>query len=150
VQLSVVPRGQGAAASFYRPRGGDLQSCRTALRATYGGMAHSVAELMAVLVNLAPGGRRGESYTRPGATSRVAAWELLVWSPSERQLEGSADGRPEDAQQWAWRCLVVPGFHSAGDDAAVPGMVAQWRGWPYRAGGDGGDALHWSGVTAPS
>jgi hypothetical protein len=32
----------------------------------------------------------------------------------------------------------------------VPGMVAQWRGWPHRAGGDGGDALYWSDVTALS
>jgi hypothetical protein len=32
----------------------------------------------------------------------------------------------------------------------VPGMATQWRGWPHRAGGDGGDALHWSDVTAPS
>jgi hypothetical protein len=49
-----------------------------------------------------------------------------------------------------WWCLVVLGSHSAGDGAAVPGMVAQQRGWPHRAGGDGGDVLHWSGVTASS
>jgi hypothetical protein len=49
-----------------------------------------------------------------------------------------------------WWCLVVPGFHNVRDGAAVPGMVAQRRGWPYRAGGDGRDALHWSGVTVPS
>jgi hypothetical protein len=30
------------------------------------------------------------------------------------------------------------------------GMVAQRRGWPHRAGGDGGDAPHWSDVTASS
>jgi hypothetical protein len=29
-------------------------------------------------------------------------------------------------------------------------MVAQRRGWPHRAGGDGGDALHWSDVMASS
>jgi hypothetical protein len=55
------PHGQGTASSFYRPRGGGLQSCRTALSATYGGMAHKVVELRVVLVNLAPGGCRGES-----------------------------------------------------------------------------------------
>jgi hypothetical protein len=33
--------------------------------ATYGGMAHSVLELMVVLENLAPSGRRGESCVRP-------------------------------------------------------------------------------------
>jgi hypothetical protein len=43
-----------------------------------------------------------------------------------------------------------PGPHSVGDDAAVPRMVAQWWGWPHRAGSDGGDALRRSDVTAPS
>jgi hypothetical protein len=32
----------------------------------------------------------------------------------------------------------------------VLGMVAQRRGWPHRARGDGGDALRWSDVTASS
>jgi hypothetical protein len=98
VSRSVVPRGQGTASSFYRPRGGGLQSCRTALNATYGGKAHSVAELMVVLANLAPDRRCGESCTHRGVASRVAAWELPAWSPSVCWLEGSADGRPEDAQ----------------------------------------------------
>jgi hypothetical protein len=40
-------------------------------KATYGGMAHSAVELMAVLMILAPVGRRGESCTYPGAASRV-------------------------------------------------------------------------------
>jgi hypothetical protein len=52
--------------------------------ASYGGMAHSVVELMSVLTNLAPVGRRGEPCTRPGAASMVAVWEFLVWSPSVR------------------------------------------------------------------
>jgi hypothetical protein len=64
------------------------------LSATYGGMAHSVVELTVALVNLASGGRHGESCARPGAASRVAAWELLVWLPSVRWFEGSADRRP--------------------------------------------------------
>jgi hypothetical protein len=78
------PHVQGTVSSFYRPRGGSLQSCRTSLSATYGSMAHSIAEMMVVLANLAPGGRRGESYTRLGAASRVAAWELLFSSSSVR------------------------------------------------------------------
>jgi hypothetical protein len=32
----------------------------------------------------------------------------------------------------------------------VPEMVVHRRGWLHRAEGDGGDALHWSDVTAPS
>jgi hypothetical protein len=38
-----VRRGKGTASSFYRPRGGSLQSCRT-VSTTYGGMVHSVVE----------------------------------------------------------------------------------------------------------
>jgi hypothetical protein len=51
-------------------------------KATYGGMAHNVVELMVILTNLAPVGHRGESCTFPGAASRVAVWEFPVWSPS--------------------------------------------------------------------
>jgi hypothetical protein len=32
----------------------------------------------------------------------------------------------------------------------MPGMASWWRGWPNRADGDGGDAPHWSDVTALS
>jgi hypothetical protein len=39
-------------------------------KAAYGGMAHSAAELMVILTNLAPVGRRGEPCTRTGAASR--------------------------------------------------------------------------------
>jgi hypothetical protein len=76
--LSVAPRGQGTASSFYRPRGGGLQSCRVGLSATCGSMAHSVVELTVVSANLTSGGRRGGSCARPGATSRVLAIELLL------------------------------------------------------------------------
>jgi hypothetical protein len=113
-------------------------------------MVHSVVELMVVLENLASGRRRGKSCACPGVASRVATWELLVWSPSVRRLEGWADGGPEAAKRRAWRCPIVPGSHNAGDDAAMPGMVAQWRGWPHRAASDGGDVLCWSDITAPS
>jgi hypothetical protein len=95
------------------------------LSATYGGMVHNVVELTVVLTNLAFGGRRGESCARPGAASRVAARDLLVWSPSVCQFEGWANERPEAAQRLAWRCPVDLGSHSTRDDAAVPGMAAQ-------------------------
>jgi hypothetical protein len=84
---------------------------------------------------------------------RLGGWlvqELLVWSSSVRQLEGLADGGPEDAQRQAWWCPVVPGSHGAGDGVAVPAMVAQRRGWPHRAGSDGEDAACWPNVTVPS
>jgi hypothetical protein len=70
--------------------------------ATYGGKAHSVVESMVVLENLASVGRHGESCAYLGAASRVATWELLVWSPFVRRLEGWADGEPEAAQWRAW------------------------------------------------
>jgi hypothetical protein len=38
---------------------------------TYGGIAHSVVELMVVLENLTSGGRRGEPCACPEAASRV-------------------------------------------------------------------------------
>jgi hypothetical protein len=119
------PCGQGTASSFCRPRGGSLQSCRMVLKATYGGMAHSVVELMVVLENLASGRHRSESCACPEAASSVAVWELLVQSPSVRRLEGWVDGRLEAAQRRAWWCPIVPGFHSTGDDAVVLGMAAQ-------------------------
>jgi hypothetical protein len=92
--------------------------------ATYGGMALSVVELMVVLEDLASGGRRGKSGACPGAASRVVVRELLVWSPSVRRLEGWADRRPDAAQRRAWRCPVVPGFHSVG-------MTLQCLGWRH-------------------
>jgi hypothetical protein len=88
------PCGQGTASSFYSPRRGGLQSCRTALSTTYGGMAHSAVELMVILKNLAPVGRRGESCVRTGVDLRVVVWGLLVRPPSVRLLEGSADEGP--------------------------------------------------------
>jgi hypothetical protein len=70
-----------------------------------------------------------EPCARPGAASRVAAWELLLWSLCVHQLEGWVDGRLEVAQQRTWRRLVVLGSHGAGDGAAV-------LGW-WRSGEDG-------------
>jgi hypothetical protein len=55
---------------------------------------YSATEWIAVLANLAPVWRRGDSCSRLGAASRVAVWELPVRSPSVCCLEGSADGRP--------------------------------------------------------
>jgi hypothetical protein len=43
-------------------------------RATYGGMAYNAVELMVVLTNIAPSGRRDESCACPGAALRVAMW----------------------------------------------------------------------------
>jgi hypothetical protein len=53
-------------------------------KATYGGMVYITVELMVILTNLAPVACRGESCTCPEAASRVAVWELPVWSPFVR------------------------------------------------------------------
>jgi hypothetical protein len=45
---------------------------------------YNVVELMAILTNLVPAGRRGESCSRPRAALRVAVWGLPVRSPSVR------------------------------------------------------------------
>jgi hypothetical protein len=47
-------------------------------------MVYSAVELVVVLTNLAPVVRSGEPCTCLGAASRVAMWELPVWSPSVR------------------------------------------------------------------
>jgi hypothetical protein len=57
--------------------------CRTVLT-TCGGMAYSVAELMAVLANLDSVGRHGVPCSRPGEASRVVMWGFPVWSPPAR------------------------------------------------------------------
>jgi hypothetical protein len=100
-----------------------------ALSATYGSMVHSVVELTVALTNLASSGCRGESCACPGAASRVAVRELLVWSPSVRRLERSDDGRPVAAQRRAWRCPVVLGSHSAGDDVVRTMCGSRTGGW---------------------
>jgi hypothetical protein len=46
-----------------------------------------------------------------------------VWLSSVHWLEGAANGRPQGAQQPAWRRLVASCPHSEGDGDAVPGMV---------------------------
>jgi hypothetical protein len=72
--LSVVPCGRGTASSFYRPRGGSLQSRCTVL-ATCGGMVYSATEWIAVLANLTSGGA-----------------SLRVLYPSRSGFEGSSMG----------------------------------------------------------
>jgi hypothetical protein len=84
-----TPCGQRTASSFYRPRGGGLQSCRVALSVVCGSMAYNVVELTTVLANLASGRRRGGSCARLGAASRVVV------------SESSLDRRPY-ANSGAW------------------------------------------------
>jgi hypothetical protein len=138
--------GQGTASSFYRPRGGGLQSCRRALSATYGGMAHSVVELMVVLANLASGRRRGESCARPAAASRVVVWELLVWLPFVRRFEGSTDGRPRphSSQRDDVPSIWVP---------TMSRMTLQRSGWRHsdgdgRTGPEVAEGTRFAGLTS--
>jgi hypothetical protein len=74
----------------------------------------------------------------------------LVWSLSVHWFEGAADGRPQGAQQSAWRHLVASSPHSVGDGDAVPRMVLGRRGWPHRTDGDGGDRSRRPNITVLS
>jgi hypothetical protein len=122
--LSIAPHGQGTASSFYRPRGGGLQSCRVALSATCGNMVYSVGELTVVLTNLASGGRHGGSCARPGAASRVIALGLLFgrcpYADSRARL--TEDRRPHNSGRGDVLSTWVP---------TVLGMTLQRRGWPH-------------------
>jgi hypothetical protein len=132
VPIFVLSCGQGTASSFYRPRGGSLQSCCTVLSATYGGMAHSVTELMVVLTNLAPVGRRSESYTCPGAASRVAVWDLPV---GRRRYANSRARLTEGRRMHS----SGRGSVSSSRASTAPGMVLECLGWRCSAR-DGGTA----------
>jgi hypothetical protein len=127
--LFVTPRGQGTVSSFYRPRRGGLQSCRTALSATCDSVAHSVVELTVVLVNLASGGCRGGSCARPGAASRVVELELLLgrrpYADSRARL--TKDRRPHSGERDDVPSTWVP---------IVLRMTLQCLGWRH-SGGDG-------------
>jgi hypothetical protein len=98
----VVPRGQGTTSSFYRARGGGLQSHRVALSPACGSMTYNVVELTSVLANLTSGRRRDRSCDRPGAASRVVASGLLfdrrpyansrAWLTEDRKLHSGGRG----------------------------------------------------------
>jgi hypothetical protein len=85
--------------------------------------------------------RHDVSCIRPGAASRVAVWEPLLWSSCVRQLKGRADRRPAVTQQWVWRHLLVPDSHSVEDGAVVPVLtvyfgtpsmfITLWFGFDY-------------------
>jgi hypothetical protein len=130
------PCGQGTASSFYRARGGGLQSCRVALSVVCSGMAYIVVESTIVLANLASGGRHGGSCACPGAASRVVALELLF-------------GRRPYANSRAW-LTEARGLYSGGRGdvssiwvPTVLGMPRQCPGWQH----SGRDACTWPEVT---
>jgi hypothetical protein len=118
------PCGQRTASSFYRPRGGSLQSCCATLSATCGSMAYSVVELTVVLTNLASGGRYGESCARPEAALRVAALELLFGrGPYTGSRAGLTEDRsPQNGRRGDVSSIWVP---------TVLGMTLQCPGWRY-------------------
>jgi hypothetical protein len=88
--ISAVPRGQGTASSFYRPRGGGLQSCCTVLGYVLRCSVQRRDGWPSWRILLLAG-RHGESCACLGAASRVVVWEPLVWSLSVRQVEGWAN-----------------------------------------------------------
>jgi hypothetical protein len=134
------PRGQGTASSFYRARGGGLQSRRVALSAVCGSMAYNVVELISVLANLAFGRHRDGSCARLGATSRVVASGLLfdrrpyvnsrAWLTEDRRLHSG--GRGDVLSTWVSTLLGMtlqcPGWrHSGGDGRAGSEVIEKTR-----------------------
>jgi hypothetical protein len=97
--------------------------------ATYGGMTHSVVELMVVLENLASGGRRGESCDCPGAASRVV---VRGFSFGLRLYAFSRVGLAEGWWMYSGGCGGVPSSRAS----TVLGMTLQCPGWRHN-GGDG-------------
>jgi hypothetical protein len=137
---------RGPPPPFIGQGGGGLQSCSTALSATYGGMEHSVVELIVVLANLISGGRRGESCARPGAGSRVAVLELLLG----RHLYAGLRARLTEDQRLhsGWRgdalLIWVP---------TVLGMTLQCSGWRHsdedgRIGPEVTEGTRFAGLTS--
>jgi hypothetical protein len=99
---------------------------------------YSAMEWMAVLANLAPVGRHGESCPRPGAASRVAVWNILFgrrpYADLRVQLtEGSKvhnSGRGDVLSSWvltaAGRVLQCPGWlHSGRDGCTWPKVTGE-------------------------
>jgi hypothetical protein len=105
-------------------------------------MAHSVVELTVVLANLTSGGRHGEPYARLGATSRVAALELLI---GRRPYVGSRAGLTEDRGPHNGGCGDVPSIWIP----TVLGMTLQCLGWRH-SGGDGHTGPEVIGKTFPA
>jgi hypothetical protein len=99
-------------------------------------MVYSAMEWMAVLANLAPVGRHGESCPRPGAASRVAVWNILFgrrpYADLRVQLtEGSKvhnSGHGDVLSFWV---------------LTAPGRVLQCPGWLH----SGRDGCTWPKVT---
>jgi hypothetical protein len=96
------PCGQGTASSFYRARGGSLQSRRMALSDVCGNMAYNVVELTTIMANPASVKHHGGYCARPGAASRVVASESSfdhrpyansgAWLTEDRKLHSGGRG----------------------------------------------------------
>jgi hypothetical protein len=93
-------------------------------------MAHSAGDLMAVLTNLGPDVRRGDSCACPGAALRLVALEFLlghrpytsssVWLTGDRELYNGRRGGVPSARFpwcWGWPCSARDGGTSAGKTA---------------------------------
>jgi hypothetical protein len=138
--------GQGTASSFYRARGGGLQSCRVALSAVCGSMVYNVMELTTVMANLTSSGRRGGSCACPGAASRGVASEYSfdyrsytssrAWLTEDRKLHSSRRGDVLSTR-------VPTAF----------GMTLQCLGWRHngrdaRTGPEVTEKMHLTGFTS--
>jgi hypothetical protein len=143
MRLSCYPSSpcvHGSASSFYRARGGSLQSRYVALSAACGSMSYNAVELASVLANLASGRRRDGSCACPGAAPRVVGSGLLfdrrpyansrAWLMEDRRLHSS--GRGDVLSTWVSTVLGMtlqcPRWrHSGGDGRAGPEVIEKTR-----------------------
>jgi hypothetical protein len=140
VRRPVSPR-LGDCPSFYRPRR-ELFTCMPHYFPTCGGMASSVAELTAVLANLAP--VEASWCILCSYRSGFESGGVAVGRPAAvvGRFEGAVDGGPYVAQWPLWRRLVPARPNSVG-------MSSQCPAW-CSSGGDGRTGLTATGMTAPA
>jgi hypothetical protein len=122
--LVVVPPAAGGLPPPFIGQEEAVYNC-AAVSATCGGTVYIVVESTAVLANLASGRALWRALYSSRCGFEGGGVGASSWSSCMRHFEGRVDGRPAVAQRRAWRRLVVPYPHSAGDGAAVPGMAAQ-------------------------
>jgi hypothetical protein len=141
VCLSSSPCGQGTAPSFYRPRGGGLQSCRTVL-ITCSGMVYSVVELMAVLaISFPPGVAVSPVPTQGRLRGRLSGDFLFGRRPyADSRVRLTGGRRAHSGRRGSVLSSRIP---------TVSGMVLQCPGW-CRGSGDGRTGLMVTEETCPT
>jgi hypothetical protein len=120
------PPSYEVASSFYRPRGGGLQSCRVAFGYIVAVLTHGTCDLMVSLANFDPYTRRGGSCSCLGVTSRVVMPVLL---PCRRLYTSSRVRLTGGLELHSGRRGSVPSARAL----TMLGMASQCPGWWHNA-----------------